>query len=611
MNTPPDTPDSASAHPAHGIDGAKQFEAALFGGDETREWPAMQRAGRAIAGAVLRDFRELGAFPAGARVLVLAGKGHNAGDALITARRILEKHPGARMSVCLAFGERALRPLALRAWRELASPPGGADILPAADIIAGGMPALPEFALCLDGIFGFQFRPPLDERTAALIARVNALPILMRAAIDLPSGLGGETVFRADFTYATGIVKTPALDSAHCGRLRYLDLGFFSDSGAGGRPAGLGGAGGMGAGLGRDENRHGRDARDAREHEQDARDTQTHERDARDTQTHERDARVTQAHGQDARDTQAHERDARDTQAHGQDARDTRDCGRDDCAIFVLTPAILAPLRTLRASRTDKRDFGHLFVVGGSRTYPGAVLMSVLAALRSGAGLVTAFVPGSLVPAFAAQAPEAIWRGMAESPGGALVPADFSMLREHLDEAANSTGRPTAILLGPGLSRDSGALSLAGEIVSAAGKTGGIPLVLDADALQPGIVAAGKSPRILTPHAGEHRRVAAAIPGGAVVVRKGALTQIERDGKFFISPHGGPALARGGSGDLLAGIIGGLLAQAPRAPLLAACRGVVWHGMAADCMARARGQHAVRATQLLDYLPEALRDEIP
>ncbi len=500
MNPPRDTPDSASAHPVLTAGETKRLEAELFGGDETREWPAMRRAGRAIGEAVLRDFCELGNFPVGARILVLAGKGHNGGDALIAARHILGKHPGARAGVCFVLGARALRPLAMRAWRELAQEnPGRVDILRA-------LPEDTDWDLCIDGIFGFQFRPPVDERVAALIAQVNALPVRFRAAVDLPSG----GLFRADFTYATGAVKTPALDDKNCGRLRYLDLGFL-------------------------QNR-----------------------------------------------------------------------ARDAHADSILTPAILSPLRALRSPHTDKRDFGHLFVVGGSREYPGAVLMSVLAALRSGAGLVTAFVPKSLAPAFAAQAPEAIWRGMAESPAGGLALNDFPALAERLAGEKGGTARASALLIGPGLSRDRETLVLAGEILRTVKDA---PVVLDADALQPEIVREGVAPRILTPHAGELQRIAAAIPKGAVVVRKGPLTRIGREGEAaaYVSPFGGPALARGGSGDLLAGMIGGLLAQAPGEPLLAACRGAVWHGMAADCLARAQSQQAVRTTQLLDYLPEALR----
>ncbi|MCX6931652.1 MAG: NAD(P)H-hydrate dehydratase, partial [Verrucomicrobia bacterium] len=92
---------------------ARAFEAARFGGDEALEWPAMQRAGRALAAAVLRDFLEIGGFPpAEGRVLVLAGKGHNAGDALLAAGELLKDFPGATVDVLFVFGERALRPLA-------------------------------------------------------------------------------------------------------------------------------------------------------------------------------------------------------------------------------------------------------------------------------------------------------------------------------------------------------------------------------------------------------------------------------------------------------------------------------------------------------------------
>jgi NAD(P)H-hydrate epimerase len=75
----------------------------------------------------------------------------------------------------------------------------------------------------------------------------------------------------------------------------------------------------------------------------------------------------------------------------------------------------------------------------------------------------------------------------------------------------------------------------------------------------------------------------------------------------YHSFFGGPVLARGGSGDLLAGLIGGLLAQTPAEPLAAAARGVVWHGLAADALARTHGQVAVHTTQLLDFLPVTLQ----
>jgi NAD(P)H-hydrate epimerase len=142
-----------------------------------------------------------------------------------------------------------------------------------------------------------------------------------------------------------------------------------------------------------------------------------------------------------------------------------------------------------------------------------------------------------------------------------------------------------------------------------------VPLVIDADALQPDIVRAGSVPRIVTPHAGEFSRIAqggglrelaSAVHG--VVVRKGPVTEISDGGTVYHSFFGGPVLSRGGSGDLLAGLVGGLLAQAPSDALSAACQGSVWHGMAADRLARSEGQTAVRTLQLLDFLGPALRE---
>ena len=97
----------------------------------------------------------------------------------------------------------------------------------------------------------------------------------------------------------------------------------------------------------------------------------------------------------------------------------------------------------------------------------------------------------------------------------------------------------------------------------------------------------------------------------AIAVLKGPITHITDGDAVYTSCHGGPVLARGGSGDVLAGLIGGVLAQHPAKPLLAACRGVVWQGVAADLLARAHGQVAVRTTQMLDFLEVALRNEGP
>jgi len=498
---------------------AKTWETGLLK-DESAEWAAMKQAGAAIGRAVGEDFREIGGLPSSARILVLAGKGNNGGDALLAAGALLAGRAEAGVDLLLSYGETALRPLAKRSLDTLRQAAG-----PRLRVVALKQlkAELAGYDVCLDGVFGFQFHPPLDEPTAELLAWVNTHPrIRFRAAVDLPSGLGEEnagTVFRADFTYATGILKSPVVAAANApyvGRLRFLDLGFFSD---------------------------------------------------------------------------------------GAPASDER----------VLTAALLEPLAALRPSLSDKRTNGHLFVLGGSLSYPGAVVLAVRAALRSGVGLVTAFVPESLVSEYAAQHPEAMWVGCPVNATGGHGSAALPLLRSRL-------ARADAFLIGPGLGADAETLALVAQLVAEAA----VPLVLDADALRPEVIsAAGVKPFIGTPHAGELQRIAPVLGGasGAVIVRKGPLTSVvgrascptsaepvgqEARPTVYYSPFGGPVLARGGSGDILAGLTGGLLAQKPDDPLLAACRGVVWHGHAADLLARTHGQVAVETSQLLEQLGPAL-----
>lgn len=482
---------------------AKQWEAAHLR-DASAEWAAMQRAGRAVADAVQEDFCEVGGFPSEGRVLVVTGKGHNGGDALLAAAELLRAHPQIFVDVVLVFSANDFKPLARRAWRALKK--RGARrvrILSLADVERNA------YALCLDGVFGFQFRLSMPATTENLLTRINAHPrIRLRAAVDLPSGLAeagaADVVFHADFTYATGIVKAPVLADAnagHVGRVRYLDLGFFAD------------------------------------------------------------------------------------ESPASSAR-------------VLLPTILEPLATLRPAQTDKRKFGHVFVVGGSLSYPGAVLLAVRAALHSGVGLITAFVPELLVPQYAATHPEVMWVGCPVGRTGGLNAKMLPLVRQRM-------ARASALLIGPGLGADAATLALVAKL--AAQST--VPLVLDADALRPEVIAAAKNkPLICTPHAGEYQRIEGALAQtpSAVVVRKGPITQVRAGGHVYYSLFGGPVLARGGSGDILAGLTAGLLAQAPGDPALAACRGVTWHGLAADLLARARGQVAVETSQLIEQLGPAL-----
>jgi NAD(P)H-hydrate epimerase len=523
---------NAASHPILTSEEAGLFEKDLFAGNDSAEWNAMREAGRSVASAILRDSEEIGGFSKSPRLLVLAGKGHNAGDALIAARDILEKLPQASADVVFAFGERSLRPLAQRAWRELTESARG-RVKPHSGARSSSLKGFFErnrcYDLSLDGVFGYQFRPPLSEETAAVLRQVNSLSIRFRAAVDLPSGLNESGAFKADFTYATGIVKSHLLTCANAGRLRYLDLGFFES---------------------------------------------------------EEERTLSAAVVPDS---------------HPAGAAEKHDGDR------VLIPRILAPLRSLRSSQTDKRDYGHLFVLGGSHSYPGAILMSVLAALKSGVGQVTAFVPEALVPSYAARAPEAMWVGWPKGPSEGLSPGGLPLLTQRW-------GRATALLAGPGLGREPSTQETLGQIV----KTAPMPLVLDADALQPDLVRETRVPRILTPHIGEFARIARGADfrsfrteTGATVVLKGPVTCIASPtSPCYHSFFGGPVLARGGSGDVLAGLIAGLFAQSPMDSVVAACQGAVWHGLAADSLARTQGQTSVRITELIDHLPTVLRKEL-
>lgn len=494
-----------ASHPVLSCAEAKLWEAGLLKGEDA-EWAAMQRAGAAIAAAIEEDYKEIGGLPDDARILVLMGKGHNGGDAVIAATALLKHRPRARVTVHPAFSAGSPRPLTQRALQEFVLVAGNRE-----EPFDWKSAQANSYDLCLDGVFGMQFRLPLEEPTTKLLAWVNTHPrIRLRAAVNLPSGMGEEnagTVFRADFTYAAGVMKSPVVAEAngiYTGRLRYLDLGFFEVERV------------LPDALGR-----------------------------------------------------------------------------------VLLPSILAPLARLRAAQSDKRTYGHLFVIGGSRNYPGAVLMTVQAALRSGVGLLTAFVPASLVPEYAAKFPEAMWVGWPETSTGGLAAAGLKLLLDKLPRA-------TALVIGPGLGAESETLATVETVV----RDAGIPVLLDADALRPEVIAAARGKRfICTPHAGEWQRIAGALSldENAVLVLKGSLTRLRSGGTVYHSCFGGPVLARGGSGDLLAGLIGGLLAQFPDDLLLAAGRGVVWHGLAADLLARDKGQVAVQTTQLLDYLQPALQ----
>lgn len=260
-----------------------------------------------------------------------------------------------------------------------------------------------------------------------------------------------------------------------------------------------------------------------------------------------------------------------------------------------------------------KGSFGRLLVVAGSLQYPGAALLAGRAGYRSGAGLVELALPKPLQPLLAGHLPEAIWLPLPALEGW-LAASALKPLKAALPQAS-------ALLLGPGL----GLTEATGEFVGKLLKEKLPPLVVDADGLK--LMAAYKDwfrrfalDAVLTPHPGEmaaltgrsveeiqRARIATAEEFAQawqqVVVLKGAFTVVAApDGRTAVLPLATPALARAGTGDVLAGLLAGLRAQGAPA-FEAACAAVWLHGQAALNVARVRGAAAVLAGDLLDALP--------
>lgn len=286
------------------------------------------------------------------------------------------------------------------------------------------------------------------------------------------------------------------------------------------------------------------------------------------------------------------------------------DAIRPETPVSVLGAETKRLSDRLRPAICDKRDFGHVAILGGHRTMPGALLMNVLAALRSGAGLVTVFCPGSVHAAFAAAVPEAMWVPLPETPGGAVGIEALPLILQKLSRAG-------ALVCGSGMGDAPETTEL---LVALVGRPTP-PLVLDADALRPSVIEAvaarreSAPPAVLTPHDGEFLRISGNLSGDGfetlngfarnnrvLLLQKGPLTRISDGERGIIIPHGGPILARGGSGDMLAGILGTALARADRIDIetIAAAAGLF--GAAADHIAALRGADHLRSTEILDGL---------
>ena len=266
-----------------------------------------------------------------------------------------------------------------------------------------------------------------------------------------------------------------------------------------------------------------------------------------------------------------------------------------------------------------KGDYGHVLVLGGSEGLTGAVVLAGEAALRTGAGLVTVGVPVSLNAIIENKLTEVMSFPLPETGAKTLDPEGLLLLENLFKRAA-------VVAVGPGMSRYPEAREFMQELL----KIVTIPIIIDADGLNAvaedvSMLKAAQGPIVLTPHPGEMARlmgvsigqiqqdrigtaIKAATQWGVVVVLKGNRTIIATpDERVFINPTGHPGMATGGTGDVLTGIIAGLAAQGLE-PAIAASLGVYLHGTAGDRALKQKGMRGLIASDLIQHLPEVLRE---
>lgn len=275
---------------------------------------------------------------------------------------------------------------------------------------------------------------------------------------------------------------------------------------------------------------------------------------------------------------------------------------------------IACPNLPRRDRESHKGDYGRVNILAGSVGYTGAPCLAAAGALRTGAGLVSVGVPGAVYPIVAAKLLCAMPYPLGQGP---------RLTSDVLEEAVERCRDKDAVAVGPGLGND----PFTFELVRRLTRRLTCPLVLDADGINAlaGHIDVLDSRRrwltVLTPHLGEFARLLGREVGldraaeaqdfatahGCYLVLKGHASLVAcPDGSIYVNQTGNPGMATGGSGDVLTGMCAGLLAQGlePREAITAA---VYLHGLAGDLAARALGEYAMTAEDLLNYLPQALR----
>jgi NAD(P)H-hydrate epimerase len=487
-------------------------------------------------------------FAQARRVTVLCGRGNNGGDGMMTARLLAEA--GLQVTTVLLGAPEDLKGDAAEAWKELnGCNCGPIHVIREAEELAQCGSAL-DTDLLVDAVVGTGFKPPLKGLALAALEWVlqGAAGIAV-LAIDLPSGWGADEtaaqVGSAVFP-ADGVITFTAPKAAHVfGQL-----------------------------------------------------------------TRRWDQPVAVAEIGSPPEAVEAALDAQSPRLH-------------------WAGSAMAMVQAPRAAAANKGNFGHVLVVGGTfgsaGGKAGAPSMTSLAALRSGAGLVTAAVPAAAMTAVAAVAPELMICAMATTDAGQISAENLEPER-----LAALTAGKTVLAIGPGL----GQAAETAKFVEGLLRATRMPAVLDADALnimaaRPGLLAELAVGRtlVLTPHPGEMARLAGMATGevqtnrlevarefaqrlGVILVLKGARTLIAHpDGRVGVNTTGNPGMAKGGSGDLLTGLIAGLLAQHADDAGQAVEAAVYLHGLAADRAVRRLDEHTLLATDSLQDLSGAYHSQ--
>jgi hydroxyethylthiazole kinase-like uncharacterized protein yjeF len=285
----------------------------------------------------------------------------------------------------------------------------------------------------------------------------------------------------------------------------------------------------------------------------------------------------------------------------------------------VITAHDFAGIIAPRAAESNKGNYGHVLVVGGSVGKAGSVAMAGMAALRSGAGLATVATAKSVLPTVAGFHPELMTEPLAETQEGTIS--------VHAQAQLDALVRGKSVVaIGPGISRAPETSDLVRTLLSKCE----IPIVLDADGLN---AFEGRADElsgkgrvlVITPHPGEMARLAGcsiaevqkdrlgvarrfAREHDVIVVLKGHRTLVVRpDGEAWVNTTGNPGMSTGGTGDILTGMVAGMIGQHPDHVMIAVCAAVHLHGLAGDVMRETVGEQSLVATDLPRGLPEAFR----